>query len=172
MISDKSASLSISVKELTKRYGHVYALNNVSIDVKAGEFLTLLGPSGSGKTTLLMAIAGFNRPDSGGVYFGKQDVTVLPPHKRGVGMVFQNYALFPHMSVFDNVAFPLKLRKIEADEKHRRVTEALKKVQLTRAAAYPSLQEQMDMQYWDSVNGTTTWKDAIAKVKADNPKPS
>ena len=127
----KSASLSISVKELTKKYGHVYALNNVSIDVKAGEFLTLLGPSGSGKTTLLMAIAGFNRPDSGGIYFGEQDVTILPPHKRGVGMVFQNYALFPHMSVFDNVAFPLKLRKIEADEKHRRVTEALKKVQLT-----------------------------------------
>ena len=131
MTSEKSASLPISVKELTKKYGHLYALNNVSIDVKAGEFLTLLGPSGSGKTTLLMAIAGFNRPDSGGIYFGEQDVTVLPPHKRGVGMVFQNYALFPHMSVFDNVAFPLKLRKIENDEKHRRVTEALKKVQLT-----------------------------------------
>ena len=92
MISDKSASLSISVKDLTKRYGHVYALNNVSIDVKAGEFLTLLGPSGSGKTTLLMAIAGFNRPDSGGIYFGKQDVTILPPHKRGIGMGFQNCA--------------------------------------------------------------------------------
>ena len=131
MAPDQSASLSISVKELTKKYGHVFALNNVSIDVKAGEFLTLLGPSGSGKTTLLMAIAGFNRPDSGGIYFGKQDVTISPPHKRGVGMVFQNYALFPHMSVFDNVAFPLKLRKIEVDEKHRRVTEALKKVQLT-----------------------------------------
>ena len=127
----KSASLSISVKELTKKYGQVYALDNVSIDIKAGEFLTLLGPSGSGKTTLLMAIAGFNRPDSGGIYFGEQDVTILPPHKRGVGMVFQNYALFPHMSVFDNVAFPLKLRKIEAVEKHRRVTEALQKVQLT-----------------------------------------
>ena len=113
MISDKSASLSISVKELTKKYGHVYALNNVSIDVKAGEFLTLLGPSGSGKTTLLMAIAGFNRPDSGGIYFGKQDVTILPPHKRGVGMVFQNYALFPHMSVFDNVAFHLSFGKLK-----------------------------------------------------------
>ena len=130
MTSEKSASLSISVKELAKKYGKIYALDNVSIDVKAGEFLTLLSPSGSGKTTLLMAIAGFNRPDSGGIYFGEQDATILPPHKRGVGMVFQNYALFPHM-LFDNVAFPLKLRKIEAVEKHRRVTEALQKVQLT-----------------------------------------
>ena len=113
MISDKSAFI-VNIRQRTdKKYGHVYALNNVSIDVRAGEFLTLLGPSGSGKTTLLMAIAGFNRPDSGGIYFGEQDVTILPPHKRGVGMVFQNYALFPHMSVFDNVAFPLKLRKLK-----------------------------------------------------------
>ena len=131
MTSDTSASLSISVTELTKTYGKVFALNRVSIDVKAGEFLTLLGPSGSGKTTLLMAIAGFNRPDSGRICFGDDDVTVLPPHKRGVGMVFQNYALFPHMSVFENVAFPLKLRKIPADEKRQRVTEALQTVQLS-----------------------------------------
>ena len=131
MTSDTAASLSISVTALTKTYGDFFALNNVSIDVKAGEFLTLLGPSGSGKTTLLMAIAGFNRPDSGRICFGDDDVTVLPPHKRGVGMVFQNYALFPHMSVFENVAFPLKLRKIADDEKHRRVTEALKTVQLS-----------------------------------------
>ena len=132
--SDKSASISISVKDLTKRYGDIYALNTVSIDVNAGEFLTLLGPSGSGKTTLLMAIAGFNRPDSGRVCFGDEDVTVLPPHRRGVGMVFQNYALFPHMSVFENVAFPLKLRKIASDEKHQRVTEALETVQLLNFA--------------------------------------
>ena len=131
MTSDTSASLSISITELTKTYGKVFALNRVSIDVKAGEFLTLLGPSGSGKTTLLMAIAGFNRPDSGRICFGDDDVTVLPPHKRGVGMVFQNYALFPHMSVFENVAFPLKLRKIPADEKRQRVTEALQTVQLS-----------------------------------------
>ena len=131
MTSDSSASMSISVTDLTKTYGDIFALNSVSIDVKAGEFLTLLGPSGSGKTTLLMAIAGFNRPDSGRICFGDDDVTVLPPHKRGVGMVFQSYALFPHMSVFENVAFPLKLRKISADEKNRRVTEALKTVQLS-----------------------------------------
>ena len=131
MTSDSSASMPISVTDLTKTYGDIFALNSVSIDVKAGEFLTLLGPSGSGKTTLLMAIAGFNRPDSGRICFGDDDVTVLPPHKRGVGMVFQSYALFPHMSVFENVAFPLKLRKISADEKNRRVTEALKTVQLS-----------------------------------------
>jgi putative spermidine/putrescine transport system ATP-binding protein len=131
MTSDRTASLSISVTELTKTYGAVYALNSVSIDVKAGEFLTLLGPSGSGKTTLLMAIAGFNRPDSGRICFGDTDVTVMPPHKREVGMVFQNYALFPHMSVFENVAFPLKLRKIPADEKRQKVMEALATVQLS-----------------------------------------
>jgi putative spermidine/putrescine transport system ATP-binding protein len=131
MTSDASASLTISVTELTKKYGRVFALNAVSIDVRAGEFLTLLGPSGSGKTTLLMAIAGFNRPDSGRICFADEDITVLPPHKRGVGMVFQNYALFPHMSVFENVAFPLKLRKISAEEKHHRVMEALKTVQLS-----------------------------------------
>ena len=131
MTSDASASLTISVTELTKKYGRVFALNAVSIDVRAGEFLTLLGPSGSGKTTLLMAIAGFNRPDSGRICFADEDITVLPPHKRGVGMVFQNYALFPHMSVSENVAFPLKLRKISAEEKHHRVMEALKTVQLS-----------------------------------------
>lgn len=131
MTFDTSASLTISVTELTKKYGRVFALNAVSIDVRAGEFLTLLGPSGSGKTTLLMAIAGFNRPDSGRICFADEDVTVLPPHKRGVGMVFQNYALFPHMSVFENVAFPLKLRKISVKEKHLRVMDALKTVQLS-----------------------------------------
>ena len=131
MVPDRPASLSISVTELTKSYGNFYALNAVSIDVKAGEFLTLLGPSGSGKTTLLMAIAGFNRPDSGQICFGDSDVTLMPPHQREVGMVFQNYALFPHMSVFENVAFPLKLRKIAKQEKNQKVMDALNTVQLS-----------------------------------------
>ena len=131
MVTGRPSSLSISVTELTKSYGNVFALNSVSIDVKAGEFLTLLGPSGSGKTTLLMAIAGFNRPNSGRICFGDTDVTLMPPHKRQVGMVFQSYALFPHMSVFENVAFPLKLRKIAAKEKHKKVMDALKTVQLS-----------------------------------------
>lgn len=93
MNSPEHSSLAISIKDLTKSYGKVFALDTVSIDIKAGEFLTLLGPSGSGKTTLLMAIAGFNRPDKGSIKFANQEMILTPPHKREVGMVFQNYAL-------------------------------------------------------------------------------
>ena len=125
------SSLAISIKDLTKSYGKVFALDTVSIDIKAGEFLTLLGPSGSGKTTLLMAIAGFNRPDKGSIKFADQEMILTPPHKREVGMVFQNYALFPHMTVFENVAFPLKLRKVSTTEIENRVLDALKTVQLS-----------------------------------------
>ena len=114
-MKQNNTSLEISIKDLTKRYGKIYALDTVSLDIKAGEFLTLLGPSGSGKTTLLMAIAGFNRPDSGSIKFANQEMILMPPHKREVGMVFQNYALFPHMSVFENIGFPLKLRKAPSD---------------------------------------------------------
>jgi putative spermidine/putrescine transport system ATP-binding protein len=106
------------------------ALDNVSIDVKSGEFVTLLGPSGSGKTTLLMVLAGFVRPDSGSVKFGDEEVVRKPPHKRGVGMVFQNYALFPHMNVHGNVGFPLKLRGVSKDEIAERVQGALDLVRL------------------------------------------
>ncbi len=124
------AALPITIRDLTKRYGSVYALNAVDLDVRSGEFLTLLGPSGSGKTTLLMAIAGFNRPDSGSIRFGAEEVILKPPHKRDVGMVFQSYALFPHMSVADNVGFPLKLRGVGTSERAARVEEALDTVQL------------------------------------------
>lgn len=128
-------ALPITIRDLTKRYGAVYALNAVDLDVHSGEFLTLLGPSGSGKTTLLMAIAGFNRPDSGSIRFGDQEMILTPPHKRDVGMVFQSYALFPHMSVADNIAFPLKLRRISKNERARRVEEALETVQLSGLGA-------------------------------------
>jgi len=126
----QSASLPIAVRELTKAYGAVHALDHVDLDVKSGEFLTLLGPSGSGKTTLLMVLAGFVRPDSGSIRFGTQEVVRLAPHKRDLGMVFQNYALFPHMNVAANIAFPLKLRGIVSREIARRVEEALELVQL------------------------------------------
>src|SRR6187200_1299840 len=126
----QSASLPIAVRELTKAYGAVHALDHVELDVKSGEFLTLLGPSGSGKTTLLMVLAGFVRPDSGSIRFGTQEVVRLAPHKRNLGMVFQNYALFPHMNVAANIAFPLKLRGIVSREIARRVEEALELVQL------------------------------------------
>lgn len=122
--------LPIAIRDVTKTYGKVFALDHVDLDVKPGEFLTLLGPSGSGKTTLLMVLAGFTRPDFGSVRFGEDEVIRRPPHKRDVGMVFQNYALFPHMTVAANVAFPLRLRRQSKAEIDRRVEEALGTVQL------------------------------------------
>ena len=123
-------ALPITIRSLTKTYGKVFALDNVDLDVRAGEFLTLLGPSGSGKTTLLMVLAGFIRPDHGSVLFGDDEVVRMPPHRRDVGMVFQNYALFPHMNVADNVGFALKLRKVPAPERAQRVEQALELMQL------------------------------------------
>lgn len=126
----QNMALPITVRGLTKRYGDMFALNNIDLDVHSGEFLTLLGPSGSGKTTLLMAIAGFTRPDSGSLQFGDAEIIRLPPHKRDVGMVFQSYALFPHMSVSENVSFPLRLRKVSKADIKRKVEAALETVQL------------------------------------------
>ncbi len=123
-------ALPIAIRDVTKTYGDVHALDHVSLDVRSGEFMTLLGPSGSGKTTLLMVLAGFTRPDHGSVRFGEREVIRTPPHKRDVGMVFQNYALFPHMNVLSNVAFPLKLRKFKKAEAAQRAEAALETVQL------------------------------------------
>lgn len=128
--SDSPTALPIHIQGLTKKYGPLYALNSVDLEVKSGEFLTLLGPSGSGKTTLLMAIAGFNRPDAGSIRFGDTEVILTPPHKRNVGMVFQSYALFPHMTVAENIAFPLKLRGVGVAERAERAEAALATVQL------------------------------------------
>ncbi|PPR78595.1 MAG: Spermidine/putrescine import ATP-binding protein PotA [Alphaproteobacteria bacterium MarineAlpha3_Bin5] len=124
-------ALPIKIRSLTKTYGSIYALKSVDLNINSGEFLTLLGPSGSGKTTLLMAVAGFSRPDAGSVLFGEKEMVLSPPHKRDVGMVFQNYALFPHMTVAENIAFPLKLRKIKPKEQADQVNAALATVQLT-----------------------------------------
>ncbi len=106
------SSLNISIHNVTKTYGDFHALRDVSLEVTSGEFLTLLGPSGSGKTTLLMVLAGFTSPDYGSVKFGDEEVILKPPHLRGIGMVFQNYALFPHMNVEQNVGYPQKLRGV------------------------------------------------------------
>lgn len=123
-------ALPITIRHVTKTYGSVHALDDVSLDVKSGEFLTLLGPSGSGKTTLLMVLAGFTRPDRGSLRFGDTEVIRKPPHLRDVGMVFQNYALFPHMTVAGNVGYPLRLRKVPKAEMTERVETALETVQL------------------------------------------
>ena len=121
----------IAVEKLTKRFGALTAVSDVSLSVEEGEMFTLLGPSGCGKTTLLRLLAGFYTPDSGEIRFGERVVNHLPAHERGIGMVFQNYALWPHMTVAENVAYGLKLRKTAAQESARRVGEVLEKVGLT-----------------------------------------
>ena len=124
------AALPITIAGVTKIYGKVHALDNVDLKIRSGEFMTLLGPSGSGKTTLLMVLAGFTRPDRGSLLFGDTEMIRTPPHKRDLGMVFQNYALFPHMDVAGNVGYPLRLRGISKQEMARRVEGALETVQL------------------------------------------
>ncbi|MCC8969165.1 ABC transporter ATP-binding protein [Bradyrhizobium brasilense] len=120
----------IALKGISKTYGPVTALQPVDLNVDKGEFLTLLGPSGSGKTTLLNLIAGATGPTTGTILLDGSDITRMPPRERGIGMVFQNYALMPHMSVFDNVAYPLRVRHQSAKTIHAKVTEALERVGL------------------------------------------
>jgi putative spermidine/putrescine transport system ATP-binding protein len=122
----------ISIRDVRKTYGAaVTALDSANIEIAAGEFMSLLGPSGSGKTTMLMIIAGFTRPDHGSIRFDDREIIVMPPHKRDIGMVFQNYALFPHMTVAENVAFPLRYRDVPKADYARRVSQALEMVRLT-----------------------------------------
>jgi sulfate transport system ATP-binding protein len=140
---ERENEVTISVRGLTKRFGSFTAVNNVDLDVRSGELVALLGPSGSGKTTLLRLIAGLEMPDAGSIYFGQKDATHRSAQRRKVGFVFQHYALFRHMTVFENVAFglrvkPRKKRPSEA-EIRQRVTELLDMVQLGMLAdRYPS----------------------------------
>lgn len=122
------------ISGLTKKYGKFIALSPTDLQVQSGEFLTLLGPSGSGKTTLLSLIAGLNQPDKGKIMIGNKDITYHPPYERDIGMVFQNYALFPHMTIYENIAFPLKMRKISKADLSKRVESALDMVQLSHTA--------------------------------------
>jgi len=126
----KTSALPVQVQGLSKHFGAVRAVDEVSLDIRAGELLTLLGPSGSGKTTLLMMIAGFSRPTRGSIRIAGQEIVHLPPHRRNIGMVFQNYALFPHMTVGENVAYPLRLRRIGRSEVEDRTRRALDMVHL------------------------------------------
>ena len=113
---------------LEKSFERVAAVNGVSLDIRSGEFLTLLGPSGSGKTTTLMMIAGFEAPTAGDIAIDGASVVAVPPHRRNIGMVFQNYALFPHLTVAENIGFPLKQRGIARARRTRLVGEALELV--------------------------------------------
>jgi mannopine transport system ATP-binding protein len=137
-LSPQSVSLNmgraVKVDAVSKSYGDVVAVDKVSIDVAAGEFISLLGPSGSGKTTLLMMLAGFELPSAGKLYIGDKNVTHVPPNKRDIGMVFQRYALFPHRTVAQNLAFPLRMRKLAKSEVDRRVQAALEMVRLEKMA--------------------------------------
>ena len=119
-------SHAVIIKKAVKKYGNFTALNGVDLEIRPGEFFTLLGPSGCGKTTLLRMIAGFNSVDGGEICFDDKVINNLEAHKRDIGMVFQNYALYPHMSVYDNMAFGLKLRKVPKAEIDKSVHEAAK----------------------------------------------
>ena len=120
----------LMIEQVTKRYGDFVAIDDVSIAIEQGEFFTLLGPSGCGKTTLLRMIAGFNTIEAGEIKFGSTVINNIPAHKRNTGMVFQNYAIFPHLSVFDNVAYGLKARGHSAKEIEQEVDEVLSLVRM------------------------------------------
>ena len=124
----------IAIESVAHRFGTLLALDGVDLHIAEGEFFSLLGPSGCGKTTLLNIIAGFLAPSAGRVVLGGRDITSLPPHQRDIGMVFQNYALFPHLNVFDNVAYGLRVRKTKGAEVRQRVVEMLELVQLAELA--------------------------------------
>lgn len=126
----------VSLQGVVKRFGELVVVNHVSEEIRDGELYFLLGPSGCGKTTLLRCIAGFYVPEAGKILIGDQDATHLPAHQRDTGMVFQSYALWPHMTVRDNVAFGLELRRVSKADRDRRVAEALAMVKMTDRADY------------------------------------
>ena len=150
----------IEFKNICKSFGDKCVLNDVSISVKQGEFLTLLGPSGCGKTTLLRMLAGFGSPDSGQILINGTDITDVPPHERPVNTVFQRYALFPHLDVYENIAFGLKLQKVPVNEIDTKVRKVLKMVSMTDY-------EDRDV---ESLSGGQQQRVAIARAIVNQPK--
>ena len=128
-------SHAVIIENAVKTYGDFRAVNGISLTIKPGEFFTLLGPSGCGKTTLLRMIAGFNTVDGGAIRFDDRVINNVPAHKRDIGMVFQNYAIFPHLNVAENVAYGLKARHVAKDQIGPRVEDALKMVQIEQLKA-------------------------------------
>ena len=149
----------IEIKHISKSFGDKCILNDVSLYVKRGEFLTLLGPSGCGKTTLLRILAGFGTADSGEILINGKDITGIPPHERPVNTVFQRYALFPHLDVYENIAFGLKLKKMPTDEIDKKVRKALKMVSMTDY-------EDRDV---ESLSGGQQQRVAIARAIVNEP---
>ncbi|TMQ92960.1 sulfate ABC transporter ATP-binding protein [Actinomadura soli] len=152
--------MAIEIRDVNKSFGEAAVLRDVSVDVASGSLTALLGPSGGGKSTLLRVIAGLERPDSGQVLISGKDATRLPPQRRGVGFVFQHYAAFKHMTVFENVAFGLKIRKRPKPEIKKRVEELLELVHLDQfAARYPA-----------QLSGGQRQRMALARALAVNPE--
>ncbi|HEV8260520.1 MAG TPA: ATP-binding cassette domain-containing protein, partial [Burkholderiales bacterium] len=144
----------LEIRNVTRRFGAFAAVNDVSISIEAGEFFTLLGPSGCGKTTLLRMIAGFDVPDDGSIVVDGQDMTGIPPEARNIHTVFQSYALFPHMNVEDNIAFPLRMAKADPAQIGRRVEETLEDVRLTG----------MNRRYPNELSGGQKQRVAVARA--------
>ena len=140
--------------------GATQVVRDLSLDIASGELLTLLGPSGSGKTTTLMMLAGFERPDAGDIQMAGRSVLGLAPHKRGIGVVFQNFALFPHMNVAENIAFPLQVRRVSRADQQRRVADALDMVRL------PGLGDRLPSQ----LSGGQQQRVALARALVFNPR--
>ncbi|MGB9521978.1 MAG: ABC transporter ATP-binding protein, partial [Anaerolineales bacterium] len=124
----------LELKNVTKKFGNVIAVNDFNLDIERGSLVSFLGPSGCGKTTTLRMIAGFEQPDQGSITLDNDDITPIPPNKRDIGMVFQSYALFPNLSVRDNIAFGLEMKKLPKTEIKKRVTEVLEMVRLENIA--------------------------------------
>jgi spermidine/putrescine transport system ATP-binding protein len=127
----------LSIRGVTKQFGSVEVLRGISLEIASGEFLTILGESGSGKTTLLRLLAGFEQPSRGEIWMAGERIDPLPPNRRRLNTVFQSYALFPHLSVFENVAYGLRLRKLSECEIRSRVGIALTKASIQQLAEYP-----------------------------------
>ncbi len=145
---------------VTKRFGALTAVDDVSLTIKRGEFFSLLGPSGCGKTTLLRMLGGFERPDSGRIYLEGKDITDLPPNQRRVHTVFQNYALFPTMTIWDNIAFSLKLAKVGKEEIEEKVDSILEMIQMSEHA----------WKYPNQLSGGQKQRVAIARALVDRPQ--
>lgn len=152
--------MSIQVREVSKRFGKFVALHDVSLEVPGGSLVALLGPSGSGKTTLLRIIAGLEAPDAGEIWYEDEDITHQPPRQRNVGFVFQHYALFKHMTVFENIAFALRVRHRPQAEVQVRVQELLHLIRL----------EGLERRYPSQLSGGQRQRVALARALAANPR--